>query len=190
MKEYIEELLSRLYIYIYILFSFILTEELKYLFELKTIFCIKNLQKMRTRTTRPEYPWNADRSVQQILPYLYQAGEEILDDDEFLKNHNIAYILSVTTTITPETNDKRFEYCMHIKVEDDKSAEIATHFKSAIEFITYARTESKAVVVHCQQGVSRSGAVILAYLIFQLKLRYIKHGIMSKGYVKNTLIQI
>ena len=124
---------------------------------------------MRTRTTRPEYPWNADRSVQQILPYLYQAGEEILDDEEFLKNHNIAYILSVTTTITPETNDKRFEYCMHIKVEDDKSAEIATHFKSAIEFITYARTENKAVVVHCQQGVSRSGAVILAYLIFQLK---------------------
>ena len=124
---------------------------------------------MRTRTTRPEYPWNADRSVQQILPYLYQAGEEILDDEEFLKNHNIAYILSVTTTITPEMNDKRFEYCMHIKVEDDKSAEIATHFKSAIEFITYARTENKAVVVHCQQGVSRSGAVILAYLIFQLK---------------------
>ena len=111
---------------------------------MKTIFCIKNCGRKDEDTyNKAGVPWNADRSVQQILPYLYQAGEEILDDDEFLKNHNIAYILSVTTTITPETNDKRFEYCMHIKVEDDKSADIATHFKSALSLSPMQELKTK-----------------------------------------------
>ena len=46
------------------------------------------------------------------------------------------YFLLIYKMFSPETNDKRFENCMHIKVEDDKSADIATNFKSAIEFIT------------------------------------------------------
>jgi hypothetical protein len=125
---------------------------------------------MRTRSTRPEYPWNPDRGVRQIVSGLFVAGEEILDDETFLLENNISYVLSVTTTVTPESNNNtRFQNVMHIKVEDHKNVDIASHFKPAIEFITYARMDKKAILVHCQQGVSRSGAIILAYLMFQLK---------------------
>ena len=124
---------------------------------------------MRTRTTRPDYPWNPDRGPKQILPFLFQAGEEVLDNADFLRENNISHVLSVTTTVSPESNDARFENTMVITVEDIKNADIVSHLKLAIEFITYARLERKSVLVHCQQGVSRSGAVVLAYLMFQLK---------------------
>ena len=57
------------------------------------------------------------------------------------KQHS--HVLSVTTTVSP--NDARFENTMVINVEDIKDADIVSHLKLAIEFITYARLERKSV---------------------------------------------
>jgi len=52
-----------------------------------------------------------------------------------------------------------------VNVVDAPGSDIAVHFDAVVEFIHAARqTEGCNVFVHCFRGVSRSAALILAYL--------------------------
>jgi protein-tyrosine phosphatase len=54
---------------------------------------------------------------------------------------------------------------------DSEVADLSQYFERACGFINDAREHGHAVLVHCQQGVSRSASIIIAYLI--------KHGVCT-----------
>ena len=47
------------------------------------------------------------------------------------------------------------------------SENLGTHFKDAIKFIDKAIEEGGCVLVHCAAGISRSGTIICAYLMWK-----------------------
>lgn len=56
-----------------------------------------------------------------------------------------------------------------IPAEDDEEYDLAKDFEEAIEFISET-IKSGNVFVHCFAGVSRSATIVLAYLIYELKM--------------------
>ncbi|KAI8819665.1 protein-tyrosine phosphatase-like protein [Fimicolochytrium jonesii] len=57
-----------------------------------------------------------------------------------------------------------------VELEDSDTADILSHLPDACKFIDDARTEEKTVLVHCVAGVSRSAAVVIAYLMKTRKM--------------------
>lgn len=63
---------------------------------------------------------------------------------------------------------------LHIDIHDHPNVDISTHFDVAFEFIDKALADpSKAVLVHCEMGMSRSSTIVIMYLMraFGLTLR-------------------
>jgi predicted protein tyrosine phosphatase len=54
---------------------------------------------------------------------------------------------------------------LRISVKDSADEKLIQKFPEVLEFIHHARSVHKPVLVHCSMGVSRSPAVVIAYLI-------------------------
>jgi predicted protein tyrosine phosphatase len=62
-----------------------------------------------------------------------------------------------------------FEH-LHIRIEDDDDANVLDQLEDAVEFIEEAIDDDGKVLVHCQAGVSRSSAVVVAFLCSSMGL--------------------
>ncbi len=56
----------------------------------------------------------------------------------------------------------------NIEIEDDERENIFKYFYTCINFID----KSKICYVHCQAGVSRSASIVIAYVMYKLKLNF------------------
>lgn len=65
----------------------------------------------------------------------------------------------------------RFRY-LHLGLEDRPDQPVAAALEEALRFIDEARVAGGRVFVHCAQGVSRSGAVVVAWLMRSRALPY------------------
>ncbi|WP_275270607.1 dual specificity protein phosphatase family protein [Limnobacter sp. P1] len=68
---------------------------------------------------------------------------------------------------------------LHIPVSDNPDESLLAHFQTVCEFINQAHQNQGKVIVHCEQGISRSAALIAAHLI--------DHGNMN---VKQALLAV
>jgi len=55
--------------------------------------------------------------------------------------------------------------CYRIDLSDQPNADLQSHLESVCTWINSSLANGKGVLVHCQQGISRSAAVVIAYLI-------------------------
>ena len=85
---------------------------------------------------------------------------------EELKKRGVTHILMVGYLLHEFFPDD-FEYG-NIEIEDDERENIFRYFYTCINFIE----ESKICFVHCQAGVSRSASIVIAYVMYNLKLKY------------------
>ncbi|TRY85511.1 hypothetical protein DNTS_011963 [Danionella cerebrum] len=101
----------------------------------------------------------------RILDYLYLGSEWNAANFEELQKNNVGYILNVTMEIDnffPES----FSY-MNIRVYDVEATDLLSHWNSTYMFISEARKNGQAVLVHCKMGVSRSASTVVAFLMKQ-----------------------
>lgn len=84
---------------------------------------------------------------------------------ESLKGQGITHVLDLGgMTYTKHTQHFRY---LTIDIEDDARADLARHFGRTNAFIDEARRSGGGVLVHCQACISRSPAVVVAYLIHE-----------------------
>ena len=122
--------------------------------------------------TSRDYKSKIPRPPSEILPGLmWQAGRKDCDEMGHIPHgcftHSI-YALNHSPCATPFACEESF----FVDLVDQLSAVIQPYFVPVCEWIDEARkkTPDCRVVVHCQHGQSRSGAIVCAYVMWHLKM--------------------
>ncbi|ORC90452.1 putative dual specificity protein phosphatase or MAP kinase phosphatase [Trypanosoma theileri] len=90
-------------------------------------------------------------------------------NEELLRQHRITHVLNVARELIPEEELHRMESINFVKskcipLSDSLNEELEQHFDEAFEFIRNA-THNGRVLVHCRRGISRSAAIVIAYMM-------------------------
>jgi len=106
-----------------------------------------------------------------VIEYLYIGDRKAAKSLHLLEQLGITHIVNVTPPKQQGgvhncfESDERFSY-LRLPVVDSDVEDISPYFRAGVEFIHQARKQGHSVLVHCQQGVSRSAAIVIAYLLF------------------------
>jgi len=93
-------------------------------------------------------------------------------DRELLSSHKITHLVQVLDAPWVPVTEKDGFRCLRISILDAPTADLRPHLEGACNFIGSALQGGSNVLVHCQQGVSRSSSVVIAYLIHNLGMSY------------------
>ena len=80
-----------------------------------------------------------------------------------LSERRISHIVSVCADPIPADSPASGIRQLRIPVEDVEYADLLIHLPMACRFIHQALSEGGVVLVHCEQGLSRSATVVAAY---------------------------
>ncbi|KAM8812811.1 dual specificity protein phosphatase 12 [Rhynchonycteris naso] len=99
----------------------------------------------------------------QVRPGLYLGGAEAVAEPGRLREAGITAVLTVDT----EEPDFQVEgvWKLFVRALDKPETDLLSHLGRCVDFIRQARAEGRAVLVHCHSGVSRSVAVVTAFLM-------------------------
>jgi len=102
---------------------------------------------------------------QEIISGLFIGPILCLKDIKKLKTKGITHILSICEV------DELMEDFIHkvVDIVDLPSSDLSPYFFDCMNFIDSAR-KSGGILVHCQAGISRSGAITVAYVMYNQRL--------------------
>lgn len=117
-------------------------------------------------------------SVNPIYPSPVPPGSLFLGsmsatmDRELLASRRITHLVQVLDAPWLPMSEKDGFRCLKIELLDTPSTDLRPHLEGASQYIASALLSGGNVLVHCQQGVSRSPAIVIAYLIHNLGMSY------------------
>ncbi|XP_065532238.1 dual specificity protein phosphatase 12 [Lathamus discolor] len=97
-----------------------------------------------------------------VLPGLYVGGAGSCSSAESLAAAGVVAVLTVDAEEPPAVPGVR---AMHVRALDEPSADLLSRLDDCAAFIGAARAGGGAALVRCRAGVSRSVAVVTAYLM-------------------------
>ena len=100
----------------------------------------------------------------QVFNWLFLGTFSNACDKEELRRIKIKYILNCAIECKNKNIPKDIKE-LHLKIRDNVNFDIFPFFQQANDFINKARLEGGAILIHCKLGISRSAAIILAYLM-------------------------
>ncbi|KAL0949334.1 hypothetical protein HGRIS_009406 [Hohenbuehelia grisea] len=114
-----------------------------------------------------EHKMGSWRNVDVIIENrLYLGNITAARSSRSLTERRITHIISVCTDPIPAELPESGISHMRIPVEDVDYADLLIYLPSACRFIDNAMRSGGAVLIHCVQGLSRSAAVVAAYLMY------------------------
>ncbi|KAF7422204.1 hypothetical protein PC9H_010360 [Pleurotus ostreatus] len=103
---------------------------------------------------------------------LYVGSISALSDKDYLLAHHITHLVQVLDAPWIPLSEKDGFNCYRIQILDASSVDLRPHLEAVCEHIEAALRSGRNVLIHCQQGVSRSPAIAIAYLIRNLGMTY------------------
>eukprot|EP00759_Apiculatamorpha_spiralis_P013896 PhF_6_TR20625/c0_g1_i1/m.29720 len=119
-----------------------------------------------------------------IIDHIYLGSAKDADLSN-LAHHEITYVLNVAKEVTPI--DHPTLTVRHLTLQDDSHENLEIHVDDAVAFMDSAAANGTKILVHCRKGISRSAALVIAYLMrkkdwtFETALEYVKarRGVVS-----------
>ncbi|EGN97794.1 hypothetical protein SERLA73DRAFT_182542 [Serpula lacrymans var. lacrymans S7.3] len=103
---------------------------------------------------------------------LYLGSISATMDRDLLRAHHITHLVQVLDVPWLPISEKDGFKCLRIDILDIPTVDLRPHLEGACGFIAKALQGGSNVLVHCQQGVSRSPAIVIAYLIHDLGMTF------------------
>ncbi|RDB24319.1 Dual specificity protein phosphatase 1B [Hypsizygus marmoreus] len=100
-----------------------------------------------------------------ITGRLYVGSLSAVQDKELLHEHRISHLIQVLDAPWLPLSEKDGFNCYRIDILDQSTADLRPHLEAVCNHIDRALKNGRNVLVHCQQGISRSPAIVIAYLI-------------------------
>ncbi|XP_006902811.1 PREDICTED: dual specificity protein phosphatase 12 [Elephantulus edwardii] len=107
------------------------------------------------------------RQMLEVRPGLYLGGAASVEEPDRLKEAGITAVLTVDSEEPCFKTAAGVEglRCLFVPLLDKPETDLLSHLDRCVAFIGQARLEGRAVLVHCHSGVSRSVAVVTAYMM-------------------------
>lgn len=99
-----------------------------------------------------------------ILPNLYLGAYYNAHNANQLTRHGITCVINVASEVDLVSLPQHIEY-HHIKWTHSQLDLAKSEFDRAIALIRMAHDRNQTVMIHCQQGIERSAALVVAFLI-------------------------
>ncbi|KAJ3575509.1 hypothetical protein NP233_g1049 [Leucocoprinus birnbaumii] len=96
---------------------------------------------------------------------LFIGSFAAVQDKDMLREHRITHLVQVLDVPWLPAFEKDGFSTYRISIDDATNVDIRPYLEAACNYIDAALRSGRNCLVHCQQGVSRSAAIILAYLI-------------------------
>ncbi|KAM5236700.1 dual specificity protein phosphatase 12 [Ctenodactylus gundi] len=102
----------------------------------------------------------------EVRPGLYLGGAAAVAEPDHLKEAGVTAVLTVDSEPAFEAG-AGFEglRSLFVPALDKPETDLLSHLDRCVAFIGQARAEGRAVLVHCHAGVSRSVAVVTAFVM-------------------------
>ncbi|XP_017292741.1 dual specificity protein phosphatase 16 [Kryptolebias marmoratus] len=117
--------------------------------------------------------WSRDGDAERpplsvILPGLYLGAESDVTQER-LASLGISYILSVSRC-SPQPSFLPCSRYLRIPIDDSLWDDLLPWIPQALHFIDAAISSGASVLVHCAAGISRSPALAVAYIMYNLEM--------------------
>ena len=106
-------------------------------------------------------------NAQEIIENLFLGDVATADNERWLMDNNIVYILNVGAAFAKKHTTMQVNgiNVMFVEITDDPSANIGKFFNACHDFIDQSLSKSQNILVHCAAGVSRSATIVISYLM-------------------------
>ncbi|XP_061546553.1 dual specificity protein phosphatase 19-like isoform X1 [Phycodurus eques] len=106
-----------------------------------------------------------DLQVGVVRPFLLLASQDAAHDMDTLQRYQVSHVLNVAYGVA----DLFLNQLVYksVQILDLPETDITSYVKECGSFIDQAREQDGVVLVHCNAGVSRSAAIVTAYLMWR-----------------------
>mmetsp|Transcript_23295 Transcript_23295/g.52316 ORF Transcript_23295/g.52316 Transcript_23295/m.52316 type:complete len:185 (-) Transcript_23295:1242-1796(-) len=121
-----------------------------------------------------EWTYEMRREMQEIVPNLFLGPYGAAKDAEELRKRGITHILIVRSTLERRL-DPKFPNLIHyhiVEVPEGPTENLILYFTECNACIKNAIESGGKILVHCNAGLSRSAAVVVAYVMESLKMPF------------------
>jgi protein-tyrosine phosphatase len=107
--------------------------------------------------------------LSEVMPGLFLSNGQVAQDLPMLRAQRISHVLNMAPIEVPTTAEFYAEEKMDFKAivaKDEFDYDVMQHWPEARAYLDAALNEQNGrVLVHCQAGINRSGAIAVAYMM-------------------------
>lgn len=137
-----------------------------------------------------------DLAVGQVYENLIFGSQDVAADRSLLMEHGVTHVLNLASGV-PNFYPNEFIYQNWDLLDVPEAPLLGEHLTEACAFIDSGRS-SGCVLVHCNAGVSRSAAVVVAYLMrshgwsYSAAFEFVRHkrprARPNRGFVQQLMV--
>ena len=137
-----------------------------------SMFQSRMLEVLRT------YPCRLQDSPAELLPHLFLGNYMDARNTRRLRDLGITHVMNCASVrsevVNPYPEGSGVVGYLSFTADDADDYDMVQHFEDARNFIDDAYASGGRVLVHCAQGINRSGFIVVAYLMVSQRLDVIE----------------
>lgn len=107
----------------------------------------------------------------EICQGLFLGNQKSAQNPFFIQSRKITHIINSASKDCTSYAFAGVQHC-DIPLSDEINASITPYLSTSVNFIKKAHQEGGSVLSHCEQGLSRSVSIVIAYLISEKEMTY------------------